>query len=114
MSAIRPFTVEVKAEDVQDLKTRLAATRWPDAETPNDWSQGAPLAYIQEVVNYWLNDYDHQRLATRLNAFDNFLTEIQGLDVHFLHVKSSNPNAKPLIMTHGWPGSGTPPPRRRW
>ena len=105
MSTIRPFTVEVKAEDVTDLKTRLAATRWPDAETPDDWSQGAPLAYIQEVVGYWLNDYDHQRLATRLNAFDNFLTEIQGLDIHFLHVKSSNPNAKPLIMTHGWPGS---------
>ena len=105
MSAIRPFTVEVKTEDVEDLKRRLAATRWPDAETPDDWSQGAPLAYVKEVAHYWLHDYDHQRLATRLNVFDNFLTEIQGLDIHFLHIKSSNALAKPLIMTHGWPGS---------
>ncbi len=105
MSDIRPFTIEVKSADVKELKTRLAATRWPDAETPDDWSQGAPLAYIQEIVGYWLNDYDHQRLAKRLNAYDNFLTEVQGLDLHFLHIKSSNPNAKPLIMTHGWPGS---------
>ena len=105
MSEIRPFNIEIPAEVVDDLKARVANTRWPDAETPDDWSQGIPLAYTKEVVAYWGTDYDHQRLANRLNAYDNFITEIDGLDIHFMHVKSSSANAKPLLLTHGWPGS---------
>ena len=105
MSDIRPFTVDITDTDITDLQKRLAMTRWPEAETPDDWSQGIPLAYTQEIAAYWANDYDMQRLATRLNAYDNFLTEIDGLEIHFMHVKSSNHSAKPLLLTHGWPGS---------
>lgn len=105
MTDIHPFEIEVTDEAVADLRTRLAATRWPEAETPDDWSQGIPLAYTQEVVNYWLESYDMQRLAQRLNAYDNFTTEIDGLDIHFLHVRSSHAHARPLLLTHGWPGS---------
>jgi pimeloyl-ACP methyl ester carboxylesterase len=105
MTNVQEFTIEIADDDIADLKARLAATRWPDPETPADWSQGVPLNYLQEVVNYWLNDYDFHRLAKRLNTFDNFKTEILGLDIHFLHIRSSNAEAQPLIMTHGWPGS---------
>ena len=105
MSNIRPFKVEITESDITDLQQRLAMTRWPEAETPDDWSQGIPLAYTQEIAAYWANEYDMQRLATRLNAYDNFLTEIDGLDIHFMHVKSSHAHAKPLLLTHGWPGS---------
>ena len=105
MDQIRTFTISISDAVITDLRTRLAATRWPEAETPNDWSQGIPLAYTQQIVNYWQTDYDMQRLATRLNAYDNYLTEIDGLDIHFMHVKSSRADARPLILTHGWPGS---------
>lgn len=105
MSDIRPFEVTVSDETIADLKQRLGNTRWPEAETPDDWSQGIPLAYSQEIIAYWLDQYDMQRLANRLNTYDNFLTEIDGLDIHFLHIRSSHANAKPLILTHGWPGS---------
>ena len=105
MSDIRPFEVQIDASVVEDLLARLNATRWPEAETPDDWSQGIPLAYTQAVVAYWRSDYDMQRLATRLNAYDNFLTEIDDVDVHFLHVRSPDDSARPLLLTHGWPGS---------
>ncbi len=105
MSDIRPFTVEIEQAVIDDLKNRLAHTRWPEAETPDDWSQGIPLAYTREVVEYWRDSYDMQRLAERLNAYDNFITEIDGVDVHFLHVRSAREDARPLILTHGWPGS---------
>ncbi len=101
----RELTITVTDAQINDLKTRLANTRWPEAETPDDWSQGIPLSYTQEVVDYWLNGYDMQRLATRLNAYDNFITTIDGLDIHYMHIRSSNPNARPLLLTHGWPGS---------
>ncbi len=105
MTEIRPFTIKISDAEIEDLRQRLARTRWPEAETPNDWSQGIPLAYTQEVVRYWQTDYDMQRLADRLNAYPNFLTEIDGLDIHFMHIRSSHDDAEPLILTHGWPGS---------
>ena len=80
----RELTITVTDAQIDALKTRLANTRWPEAETPDDWSQGIPLSYTQEVVDYWLNSYDMQRLATRLNAYDNFITTIDGLDIHYM------------------------------
>lgn len=105
MSEIKPFTITISDEQIEDLRQRLARTRWPEAETVDDWSQGIPLAYTTEVVEYWQRDYDMQRLAERLNAYDNFITEIDGLDIHFMHIRSPNPDARPLLLTHGWPGS---------
>ncbi len=105
MSDIRPFTIDIPGAVIDDLRTRLIATRWPEAETPDDWSQGIPLSYTQSIVEHWLSSYDMQRLSTRLNAYDNFLTELDGLDVHFMHIRSAQENAKPLLLTHGWPGS---------
>jgi hypothetical protein len=105
MTAITPFDIIVSHDDVEDLQQRIRNTRWPDAETSDDWSQGVPLAYVQELVQYWGSEYDHQRLANRLNAYDNFKTTLLGLGIHFMHIKSSNPQARPLLLTHGWPGS---------
>ena len=105
MTQIRPFTVDIDAATLTDLRQRLSTTRWPESETPDDWSQGIPLAYTQSVIAYWQQDYDMQRLATRLNAYPNFVTEIDGLDIHFLHVRSTRSDAQPLLLTHGWPGS---------
>ncbi|MDA1074085.1 MAG: epoxide hydrolase [Proteobacteria bacterium] len=105
MSDIRPFTIEIHDDQLNDLKRRLRATRWPDAETPEDWSQGVPLAYVKDVVAYWADQYDWRQTESRLNAIPQFMTEIDGLDIHFLHIRSSNPDALPLVMTHGWPGS---------
>lgn len=105
MSDIRPYTVSIDDNSIADLHRRLSATRWPEAETPDDWSQGIPLAYTQAVVEYWNTEYDMQRLARRLNAYPNFLTEIDGLDIHFMHIQSSRTDAQPLLLTHGWPGS---------
>lgn len=99
------LTIEISDQEIEDLRHRLRLTRWPDAETPDDWSQGIPLAYTKEIAEYWQQDYDMQRLADRLNAYDNYVTDINGLSIHYLHVPSSNPNAKPLLLTHGWPGS---------
>ena len=82
MTAITPFDINISSEAVTDLKQRIRHTRWPDAETTKDWSQGVPLAYVQELVQYWGSDYDHQRLATRLNTYDNFKTTILGLGIH--------------------------------
>ena len=102
---VEPYEIVVTDEQIDDLRTRLSLTRWPEAETPDDWSQGVPLAYTQEVVEYWQQDYNMQRLAQRLNVYDNFLLNIDGLDIHFLHIQSLRSDAQPLILTHGWPGS---------
>ena len=105
MTDISPFVISISDEQISDLKNRIATTRWPDAETTSGWNQGVPLAYVKELVQYWGEQYDQQRLANRLNAFDNFKTNLLGLNIHFMHIKSSNPNARPLLLTHGWPGS---------
>ncbi len=102
---IRPFTVAVPDAEIQDLKQRLARTRWPSAETVSDWSQGVRLQNAQALVAYWAQEYDWRRFESELNRFPQFLTTIDGLDIHFIHVRSQNPNAMPLILTHGWPGS---------
>ena len=103
--AIQPFRIEATEAELEDLKRRLANTRWPDKETVSDWSQGIPLAYVQEVCAYWAEKYDWRAREAHLNEFAQFKTEIDGLGVHFVHVKSPEPNALPLIITHGWPGS---------
>ncbi|XSC43424.1 epoxide hydrolase family protein [Bradyrhizobium sp. RDT10] len=103
--AIRPFRVHVSEEQLADLRRRIAATRWPDRETVNDGSQGPQLAKFQEVIRYWGTDYDWRKVEARLNALPMFLTEIDGVDIHFIHVRSKHENAFPLIVTHGWPGS---------
>jgi pimeloyl-ACP methyl ester carboxylesterase len=102
---IRPFHVDVPDEELDDLRRRIAATRWPEKETVGDQSQGVQLATIQALARYWGGDYDFRRFEARLNAFAQFITEIDGLDIHFIHVKSAHENALPLIITHGWPGS---------
>ena len=102
---IRPFQVAISDDDVADLRRRIAATRWPNRELVPDRSQGIQLATIQELARYWANDYDMGRIEARLNALPQFTTEIDGEDIHFIHVRSPHPNALPLIMTHGWPGS---------
>jgi len=103
--AIRPFRINVPEEALVDLRRRLAATRWPEKETVDDDSQGVPLATIQELVRYWQTEYDWRKVEARLNAVPQFITEIDGLDIHFIHVRSKHDNALPLIVTHGWPGS---------
>ncbi len=102
---IRPFRVNIPEEQIVDLRRRLAATRWPDKETVTDESQGVQLATIQDLVRYWQNDHDWRKCEAQLNALPQFLTEIDGLDIHFIHVRSKHENALPLIVTHGWPGS---------
>ena len=102
---IQPFRVHVSDEVLDDLRRRLRATRWPDAETVDDWSQGIPLAYVQEVCAYWSEKYDWRKGEARINEFPQFRTEIDGVGIHFLHVRSPHENALPLVMTHGWPGS---------
>ena len=104
-TAIRPFRVNVPKADLVDLKRRLTATRWPDKETVADQSQGVQLAKLQELVRYWGTDYDWRKAEAKLNALPQFMTTIDGVDIHFIHVRSRHPNALPLIITHGWPGS---------
>ena len=103
--SIRPFTVNVAQEAIDDLRQRLAMARWPEKETVGDGTQGVQLATMQELVRYWATDYDFRRFEARLNAVPQFITEIDGLDIHFIHAKSPHENAMPLIITHGWPGS---------
>ncbi|RXH20296.1 epoxide hydrolase family protein [Bradyrhizobium guangzhouense] len=103
--AIRPFHVSVPEEDLLDLRRRLAATRWPDREIVADQSQGVQLSTIQQLVRYWQTDYDWRKIEARLNALPQFVTEIDGVDIHFIHVRSKHDNALPMIVTHGWPGS---------
>jgi len=102
---VRPFTVSIPDSQIDDLKRRLAATRWPDPESVDDWSQGVRVENARSLVDYWQHGYDWQRLESQLNRFPQFLTEIDGLDIHFIHVRSENRDAIPLILTHGWPGS---------
>jgi pimeloyl-ACP methyl ester carboxylesterase len=102
---IRPFHVDIAEEELVDLRRRIAATRWPEKEPVDDQSQGVQLATIQALARYWETDYDFRRLEERLNALPQFITEIDGLDIHFIHVRSPHENALPLIITHGWPGS---------
>ena len=102
---VHPFQVEIPNEVLDDLRRRIAATRWPSKELVQDRSQGVQLATIQELARYWTTDYDFGRVEARLNALPQFVTEIDGVDVHFIHVRSEHENALPLIMTHGWPGS---------
>src|SRR6478609_2859866 len=102
---IRPFRVETSDEAIADLRRRIAATRWPSRELVADRSQGVQLATIQELARYWTTEYDWRACETRLNALPQFKTTIDGVDVHFIHVKSPHENALPLIMTHRWPGS---------
>ena len=102
---VHPFQVEISSEALEDLRRRLAATRWPSKELVGDRSQGVQLAMIQELARYWATDYDFGRVDARLNALPQFVTEIDGVDIHFVHVRSPHADALPLIMTHGWPGS---------
>jgi pimeloyl-ACP methyl ester carboxylesterase len=104
-SAIRPFRADFPEERLTELRRRLTATRWPSRELVTDRSQGVQLATMQELCRYWATEYDWRRCEARLNALPQFMTEIDGVDIHFLHVKSPHPDALPLIMTHGWPGS---------
>ena len=103
--SIRPFQIDIPEESLQELRRRVAVPRWPDRETVSDRTQGAQLAKVQELVDYWATDYDWRKLEAKLNALPQFITEIDGLDIHFIHVRSPHANALPLIMTHGWPGS---------
>jgi pimeloyl-ACP methyl ester carboxylesterase len=103
--AIRPFQVSFPDEDLVELRRRIEATRWPERETVDDDSQGVPLATMQELARYWATDYDWRKVEAKLNALPQFRTEIDGLDIHFLHVRSRQEDALPLIVTHGWPGS---------
>jgi pimeloyl-ACP methyl ester carboxylesterase len=102
---IRPFQVDVPEEELEDLRRRIGATRWPEKETVPDQTQGVQLATIQALARYWSTDYDFGRVEARLNAFPQFMTEIDGLDIHFIHVRSQHEDALPLIVNHGWPGS---------
>jgi pimeloyl-ACP methyl ester carboxylesterase len=104
-TAIRPFRIEIAEGEIEGLRARIEATRWPEMETVADPSQGVQLATMQALARYWATDYDFRRFEARLNAFPHFMTEIDGLDIHFIHVESPHENALPLIITHGWPGS---------
>ena len=129
---IIPFRIEIPEADLDDLRERLRRTRWPDAETVDDGSQGVRLSYLRDLCEYWLERYDWRACEASLNRFPQFRTSIDGLGIHFLHVRSPQAGALPLIMTHGWPGSivefrkvigplptrlhtaGTPPTRSTW
>jgi pimeloyl-ACP methyl ester carboxylesterase len=104
-ATIRPFTIEIPKAELEALRARVAATRWPDPELVTDFSQGVQQAVMQEFARYWATEYDLRRCETRLSALPNFVTEIDGLDIHFIHVRSPRENALPVIITHGWPGS---------
>jgi epoxide hydrolase len=105
MPEIRPYRIDVPSAVLDDLKERLARTRWPEAETVDDWSQGIPLAYTRDLAAYWADGYDWRSREAVLNRFDHHLTEIDGLDIHFIHQRSPHDDALPLLITHGWPGS---------
>src|SRR5688572_4849233 len=106
-TSIRPFRVNVSEGALIDLRQRIAAARWPEKETVPDATQGVQLATMQKLAQYWANDYDWRKCEARLNALPQFVTTIDGLDIHFIHVRSKHPNALPIIITHGWPGSVT-------
>src|SRR5687767_5919251 len=103
--AVHPFRIDVPEEDLDDLRRRILAARWPSKELVEDRSQGVQLATMQELARYWQTDYDWRKAEEKLNALPNFITEIDGVEIHFIHVRSQHEDAMPLIMTHGWPGS---------
>jgi hypothetical protein len=105
--AIRPFHVNVPETELIELRRRINATKWPEGETVHDASQGVELATIQALARYWGTEYDWRKIEAKLNALPQFITEIDGLDIHFIHVRSKHEDALPLIVTHGWPGSIT-------
>jgi pimeloyl-ACP methyl ester carboxylesterase len=105
MTDIRPFRIDIPEKSITDLQARLALTRFPEKETPDDWTQGVPLAYMRQVRDYWAERYDWRRAEARINAFPQFITTIDGVDIHFIHVRSPVSTARPLVLTHGWPGS---------
>src|SRR3954452_1355848 len=102
---VRPFRVDIPEEDLARLRDRVAQTRWPDPETVPDQSQGVQLGRLQELVRYWETNYDWRKAEAKLNALPQFMTTIDDVDIHFIHVRSHHPNALPIIITHGWPGS---------
>ncbi|MFC0110225.1 epoxide hydrolase family protein [Kibdelosporangium aridum] len=102
---VEPFRIAVPEEDLTELRTKLRSTRWPERETVDDWSQGVPLNYLRELCEYWAGQYDWRATEARLNAIPQYRTDIDGLGIHFLHVRSPEPDAVPLVLTHGWPGS---------
>src|SRR5215212_7920276 len=104
-TAVSPFRIDVPQEDLDNLRRRIADTQWPDRETVADESQGVQLVTMQELARYWATDYDWRKCEAKLSALPQFVTEIDGLDIHFIHVRSKHENALPLIITHGWPGS---------
>src|SRR5690242_6550569 len=104
-TAIRPFRIEVPEEQLDDLRRRIEATRWPSQELVADRAQGVQLATLQALARFWATEYDWRKCEARLNALPQFTTRIDGVDIHFIHVRSKHPNAMPLIVTHGWPGS---------
>jgi pimeloyl-ACP methyl ester carboxylesterase len=104
-NAIRPFAIDVPDAELTDLRRRIVATRLPEQETVTDFSQGVPLATVQKLARYWATEYDWRKVEARLNAVPNFITEIDGLDIHFIHVRSKHENALPVLISHGWPGS---------
>ena len=105
MTDIRPFRIDIPEKSITDLQARLALTRFPEKETPDDWTQGVPLAYMRQIRDYWAERYDWRRAEARINAFPQFMTTIDGVDIHFIHVRSPAPGARALVLTHGWPGS---------
>ena len=105
MAPINPFRIAVPDAELNDLRARLVHTRWPEAECVDDWSQGIPLNYTRELADYWANQYDWRAREAALNRFDQYTTEIDGLDIHFIHQRSPRDDAFPLLITHGWPGS---------
>ena len=105
VSSIRPFSTSFPQEEIAELRRRITATRWPEQETVTDASQGVKLATIQKLARYWGTDYDWRKCEAKLKALPQFMAEIDGLDIHFIHVRSNHEDALPLIVTHGWPGS---------
>jgi epoxide hydrolase len=103
--SLRPFRIDVPDAVLDDLRERLARTRWPEAETVDDWGQGAPLGWIQDMCRYWAEGYDWRARESLLNRFDQYVTSLDGLDIHFVHQRSPHAEARPLVITHGWPGS---------
>src|SRR4051812_41770846 len=101
---MEPFRIAVPDADIADLRDRLQRTRWPEAETVDDWSQGIPLAYVQDLARAWGGEYDWRAAEARINAFPQFREEVDGLHIHFIHARSPEPDAFPLVITHGWPG----------
>lgn len=105
LSTLEPFKVDIPQAAIDDLHQRLRAIRWPDPELVADWSQGVPLEAVKGLIDHWLNHYDWRQFEARINRFEQFHTQIDGVAVHFIHARSPHPQAMPILLTHGWPGS---------